>query len=358
MRFRTESSPHIIPRHSVGGVMRQVLLALVPGTLAMTWFFGWGVLVNVVLAVLFAVALEATMVALRRRPVMATLSDNSAIVAAWLFALAVPPLTPVWVTLIGIAFAIIVAKHLYGGLGYNPFNPAMVGYVVVLISFPREMALWPAPETLPQMPLGLWQTLQTVLTGSLPAGMDWDAITRATPLDAVREGLVSGRTVSELTRSPVFGTFSETGWEWVGNFFLLGGLYLLFRRIIGWQIPLAVILGVAVPAGFFWMLDPDQFASPAFHVFSGAVILGAFFIATDPVSASTTPLGRLFYGAGIGLLIFVIRTWGGYPDAVAFAVLLMNMVAPTLDHLTRPRVYGHPRGGGPPPGDGPRTPNA
>ncbi|WP_028491204.1 electron transport complex subunit RsxD [Thioalkalivibrio sp. ALE19] len=353
MRFRTESSPHIIPRHSVGGVMQQVLLALIPGTLAMTWFFGWGVLINVALAVGFAVALEAAMVALRRRPVGPTLADNSAIVTGWLFALAIPPLAPFWVTLIGIAFAIVVAKHLYGGLGYNPFNPAMVGYVVVLVSFPREMALWPAPETLPQMPLGLWQSVQTVLTGSLPAGMEWDAITRATPLDALREGLVSGRTVSEVTASPVFGSFTETGWEWIGNFFLLGGLYLLFRRVIRWEIPLAVILGVAIPAGFFWILDPDAHASPAFHVFSGAVILGAFFIATDPVSAATTKLGRILYGAGIGLLIYVIRTWGGYPDAVAFAVLLMNMVAPTLDHFTRPRIYGHSRGGGPPPGAGP-----
>ncbi|WP_018934905.1 electron transport complex subunit RsxD [Thioalkalivibrio sp. ALJ24] len=353
MRFRTESSPHVIPRHSVGGVMQQVLLALIPGTLAMTWFFGWGVLINVALAVGFAVALEAAMVALRRRPVGPTLADNSAIVTGWLFALAIPPLAPFWITLIGIAFAIVVAKHLYGGLGYNPFNPAMVGYVVVLVSFPREMALWPAPETLPQMPLGLWQSLQTVLTGSLPAGMEWDAITRATPLDALREGLVSGRTVSEVTASPVFGSFTETGWEWIGNFFLLGGLYLLFRRVIRWEIPLAVILGVAIPAGFFWILDPGAHASPAFHVFSGAVILGAFFIATDPVSAATTKLGRILYGAGIGLLIYVIRAWGGYPDAVAFAVLLMNMVAPTLDHFTRPRIYGHSSGNGPPPGAGP-----
>ena len=351
MRFRTESSPHMIPAHSVGGVMQQVQMALVPGTLAMAWFFGWGVLVNVVLAVLFAVAFEAAIVAARKRPVMTTLGDNSAIVTGWLFALAVPPLTPIWVTLIGIAFAIIVAKHLYGGLGYNPFNPAMVGYVVVLVSFPREMALWPAPDTLSDMSLGLGQTLQTVLTGSLPAAMDWDAITRATPLDAMREGLGTGRTVSEITASPMFGSFSESSWEWIGNFFLLGGLYLLFRRIIHWHIPVAVILGVAIPAGFFWILDPDSFASPAFHVFSGAVIIGAFFIATDPVSASTTPLGRILYGAGIGLLIFVIRTWGGYPDAVAFAVLLMNMVAPTLDHLTRPRIFGRWRRG-PPPGDG------
>lgn len=351
MRFRTESSPHMIPTHSVGGVMQQVLIALIPGTLAMAWFFGWGVLVNVMLAVLFAIAFEAAMVAARKRPVGTTLADYSAVVTGWLFALALPPLTPVWVILIGIAFAIIVAKHLYGGLGYNPFNPAMVGYVVVLVSFPREMALWPAPEMVSEVPLTLAQTLQTVFTGSLPASIDWDTLTRATPLDLMRERLGAGRTVSEVTASPVFGSFSETSWEWIGNFFLLGGLYLLLRRIIHWHIPVAVLLGVAFPAGFFWLLDPGAFPSPAFHVFSGAAILGAFFIATDPVSAATTPLGRVLYGAGIGLLIFIIRTWGGYPDAVAFAVLLMNMVAPTLDYLTRPRIFGHSRKG-PPSGGG------
>ncbi|AHE97620.1 electron transport complex subunit RsxD [Thioalkalivibrio paradoxus] len=343
MRFDTRTSPHLIPGHSVGGVMRQVLYALIPGTLAMTWFFGWGVLVNVMLSVLFAVGFEALMVALRRRPVGATLADSSAILAGWLFALAIPPLAPFWVLLTGTAFAIVVAKHLYGGLGYNPFNPAMVGYVVVLVSFPREISLWPAPEGLLHGSMTLLQTLQTSLTGRLPDGMEWDAITRASPLDLMRDGLVSGQTVSEVTRSPVFGSFSETGWEWTGNLFLLGGLWLLYRRVITWHIPVAMLLTLATTAGIFWVIDPDQFASPTFHVFSGAAIIGAFFIATDPVSAATTPLGRILYGAGIGLLTYVIRTWGGYPDAVAFAVLLMNMVAPTLDHYTRPRIFGHSR---------------
>ncbi|MFO8004881.1 electron transport complex subunit RsxD [Thioalkalivibrio sp.] len=341
MRFRTCTSPHLIPNHSVGGVMRQVLYALIPGTLAMTWFFGWGVLVNVSLAILFSVLFEALMVAARRRPVLETLGDSSAILAGWLFALAIPPLAPVWVLLIGTAFAIVVAKHLYGGLGYNPFNPAMVGYVVVLVSFPRELSLWPSPEGLTGASLSFLQTLQTTLTGRLPDGMEWDAITRASPLDMMRESLVSGQTVGEVTRSPVFGSFSQTEWEWAGNLFLLGGLWLLYRRVITWHIPVSMLLTLATVAGLFWVIDPDYFASPAFHVFSGAAIIGAFFIATDPVSAATTPTGRILFGAGIGLLIYVIRTWGGYPDAVAFAVLLMNMVAPTLDHYTRPRIFGH-----------------
>lgn len=343
MRFETCTSPHIIPNHSVAGVMRQVIYALIPGTLAMTWFFGWGVLVNVILGISFAVAFEAAMVALRKRPVLITLSDSSAVVAGWLLALAIPPLAPFWVILVGCFFAMVVAKHLYGGLGYNPFNPAMVGYVVVLVSFPRELSLWPAPDGLANMALSFWQTWQAVLFARLPDGLEWDAITRASPLDIMRDGLVSGQTVGEIRHSPIFGTFSETGWEWTANLFLLGGLWLIFRRVITWHIPVAMLLSLATIAGVFWVFDPDQFASPAFHVFSGAAILGAFFIATDPVSAATTPLGRIYYGIGIGVLTYIIRTWGGYPDGVAFAVLLMNMAAPTIDHYTRPRIFGHNR---------------
>lgn len=345
MRFDTCTSPHLIARHSVGGIMRQVLYALVPGTAAMIWFFGWGVLVNVTLAVLFAVMFEALMVALRRRPVLDTVSDFSAVLAGWLFALAIPPLAPFWVLLVGTGFAIVVAKHLYGGLGYNPFNPAMIGYVVVLVSFPREISLWPSPEGLTGVSFTLLQTLQTSLTGRLPDGMEWDAITRASPLDMMRDSLVVGQTVGEVTGSPIFGSFSQTEWEWAGNLFLLGGLWLLYRRVITWHVPVSMLLTLSVIAGLFWVIDPDQFASPAFHVFSGAAIIGAFFIATDPVSGATTPLGRILFGVGIGVLTYVIRTWGGYPDGVAFAVLLMNMVAPTLDHYTRPRIFGHSRDG-------------
>lgn len=340
MRFKTDTSPHMPPRHSVSTVMRQVLLALVPGTLAMTWFFGWGILINVTLAILFSVLFEALSLAARGRPVRETLEDSSAVLAGWLFALAIPPLAPFWILLIGTFFAIVVAKHLYGGLGYNPFNPAMVGYVVVLVSFPREISLWPAPEGLFDTSLNVLQILHIVFSGSLPVGIEWDAITKASPLDLMRGSLVSGQTVSEISTSPIFGSFSQTEWEWTGNLFFLGGLWLLFRKVISWHIPVSMLGTLAVIAGIFWVIDPDQFASPAFHVFSGAAIIGAFFIATDPVSGSTTPMGKILFGAGIGLLTFVIRTWGGYPDGVAFAVLLMNMMAPTIDHYTRPRIFG------------------
>jgi len=151
--------------------------------------------------------------------------------------------------------------------------------------------------------------------------------------------------IEEIRQSPLWGDFGGRGWEWVGNWFLLGGLYLLWKRIITWHIPVAFIAGLLVIAGMFWALDPQTHPFPAFHLFSGGAILGAFFIATDPVTACTTKKGQLIFGAAIGALVFVIRTWGGYPDAVAFAVLLMNIAAPTIDYYTQPRVYGHPGAG-------------
>lgn len=341
MRFKTFSSPHVLADTGVGQMMRQVVYALIPGTLAMAWYFGWGVALNILVAVAVALACEAVMLKLRKRPVEPAVNDFSAVVTAWLLALALPPLAPWWLTAIGVAFAIGVAKHLYGGLGYNPFNPAMVGYVVLIVSFPVEMTFWLPPSALTETHFGPLQTLVIVLTGHLPEGLRWDAVTMATPLDSMRMQLGMNRTIEEIRTSPVWGDFGGRGWEWVGNWYLLGGLWLLYKRVIGWQIPVGMLGALIGIATLSYLVDPDTHPFPAFHVFSGGAMLGAFFIATDPVSASTTPRGRLIYGAGIGVLTFVIRTWGGYPDGVAFSVLLMNMAVPTIDHYTRPRTFGH-----------------
>ena len=343
MRFPTVTSPHQSPANSVTRVMGAVLLALVPGTAAATWYFGWGVLINIALAVIFALGFEALMLMLRRRDLKPYLIDLSAVLTAWLFALALPPLTEWWITLLGIFFAIVVAKHLYGGLGYNPFNPAMVGYVVILISFPKEMTLWIPPEMLMDTRLSFGETLSVILTGSLPAATSWDAITMATPLDYMKTELGLNKTIEEIHASPLFGDFSGRGWEWIANWYAIGGFWLLYRRTIAWQIPVSMLGALGVIATLFYWVDPGAYASPAFHIFSGGAMLAAFFIATDPVTASTTPHGRLIFGASIGVLTYVIRTWGGYPDGVAFAVLLMNMAAPTIDYYTRPRVFGEDR---------------
>jgi Na+-translocating ferredoxin:NAD+ oxidoreductase subunit D len=290
MRFRTHSSPHMTPAHDVGRVMRRVLYALVPGTLAMTWYFGWGVLVNVMLAVIFAVGFEALMLRLRRRPVIPTLGDYSAVVTGWLFALALPPLTPWWVTLVGIGF-----RH--GGrqasLRRSRLQPLqsrhgrLRGGAAVLPPGDDPVAAAHGPAR-----RGLASVSCEVLgrsPGSAAPGLTWDAITTATPLDLMKTELSLNRTISEIREHPLFGDFSGKGWEWIGNWFLLGGLWLLFMRVISWHIPVAVLGSLAVTAGVFWILDPDAYASPAFHVFSGAAILGAFFIATDPVSPAPHP---------------------------------------------------------------------
>jgi len=337
------SFPHGDRPNRVDRIMFEVILALIPGTLAMIWYFGWGILINLILAGLFAILTEALALKLRGRPVLPAIQDLSALVTALLFALAAPPTLPWWLTLLGMLFAIGIAKQLYGGLGYNPFNPAMAGYVFLLVSYPLAMTSWLPPAMLAEHPLGLADSARLIFTGAPPAGLTWDAITMATPLDQMRTQLDQNLMIEEIRGSPLWGDFGGRGWEWVGNWFLLGGLLLLRRRVISWHIPVSMLLGLLIAAGLFWTLDPQTHPFPAFHLFSGGAILGAFFIATDPVSACTTPKGQLIFGATIGVLVFVIRTWGGYPDAVAFAVLLMNIAAPTIDHYTRPRVFGHDR---------------
>jgi electron transport complex protein RnfD len=335
------SSPHGSRPNRVDRVMQEVLIALVPGVLAMIWFFGWGVLINIALAVAVAVAAEAAVMLLRRRPIAPAIGDFSAVVTAVLFAISVPPTLPWWMTLLGMLFAIVLVKQLYGGIGYNPFNPAMAAYVFLLVSYPVAMTTWLAPDMLAEHAVSFTESLQLIFAGALPNGVEWDAISAATPLDEMRGKLDQGMLIEEIRLSPLWGDFGGRGWEWVANGFLLGGVYLLWRRIITWHIPVSMLAALAVAAGVFWLVDPTTHPFPAFHLFSGAAILGAFFIATDPVSACTTKTGQLIFGASIGLVVFVIRTWGGYPDAVAFAVLLMNIAAPTIDHYTQPRVFGH-----------------
>ena len=340
MTLKTSTSPHTFRPNSVQKVMLDVLLALIPGVIAMTWYFGWGVIINISIAVVTAVLAEALVMKLRNRPVMPVISDLSAVVTAVLLALAIPPLLPWWLTVIGVLFAIVMVKQLYGGLGYNPFNPAMAAYVLLLISYPTHMTSWLPPVMLNENPLDFSQALQVIFSGVLPAGLSWDAISTATPLDEMFTRLDMNQMIDEIRQSPLWGDFGGKGWEWVNNWYLLGGLYLLYRKVISWHIPVSILLSLLVLSSLGYLADPATHPFPAFHIFSGGVMLGAFFIATDPVSACTTRKGQLIYGAAIGALIFIIRNWGGYPDAVAFAVLLMNMVAPTIDYYTQPRVFG------------------
>ncbi len=308
-------------------IMALVLFAALPGIIAMTAWFGPGTLINIAWLVLCAVAFEAMVLTLRRRPVVPALRDCSATVTALLLALSIPPATPWWAGLIGAFFAIVIAKHLYGGLGTNPFNPAMVGYAVLLIAFPLTMTSW----LLPNNAAGIGDVFARFL-GSAPGAMD--ALTGATALDRFK--LERGSmTVNEfVSGNPLFGALSGTGWEFVNIGFLAGGLYLLYRRIITWHIPVTLLAAIALLSlAFYDSGSSASHGSPVFHLFGGAAMFGAFFIATDPVTGPSTTTGKLWYGVLIGILIYCIRVWGSYPDGVAFAVLLANFAAPAIDQF-------------------------
>lgn len=334
------TSPHVHRPLTTNALMRQVIYATIPGLAVITALFGWGTLINVIFASIVAIGIEALVLKLRNRPIAFSIKDGSAVLTAVLLALAIPPTAPWWLTVVGLLFAIVIAKHLYGGLGSNPFNPAMIGYVLLLISFPLEMTTWvPAHLTEGVESVPSFSQSLAMIFGSVDRNVI-DGITMATPLDTFKT--YAGNDLEALYSASVLqGTLAGVGWEWVNIAFLLGGIYLLARKIITWHIPVAMIISLSLFAGIFHLVDPDSYATPIFHLLSGGTMLGAFFIATDPVTASTSNKGKLVYGALIGVLIYVIRAWGGYPDAVAFAVLLLNLCAPTIEYYTQPRAYGH-----------------
>jgi electron transport complex protein RnfD len=309
-------APYFLKPASVSRVMLTVGAALIPGLIAYVAFFGPGILRSLAIASVAALLFEGLMLQLRGKPLALFLKDGSALLTAWLLALSLPPTAPWWLLVVAVFFAIVVAKHLYGGLGQNPFNPAMVGFAVCIVSFPALMGHWPGV----------------------------DALTAATPLDHLKTALKLGEgqvSVASITSDrAVYGLVAGRGWEWIAAGYLVGGAALIGLRIITWHIPLAFLGAVLLLAGGLWLVDPQAFASPLFHLFGGATLLGAFFIATDPVSGATTPRGKLIFGAGCGLLAVLIRIFGGYPDGMAFAVLLMNLCAPVIDMLTQPPVFG------------------
>lgn len=334
-------SPYITDAPSVSIIMLKVLLALVPGIFAYAWIYGGGIIITLTLATVTALLAEAAMLKLRQRPVKPHLMDLSAVVTAWLLALALPPLAPWWLVVVGTLFAIVIAKQLYGGLGYNPFNPAMIGYAVLLISFPIIMTKWPAPLMLAETKLGFLDQLQYIFGHILPAGVQVDAVTSATPLDYLKTQRMLNHEISSITQAPIFGVLGAKGGEIVTGAYLLGGLYLVQQRIISWHLPTAFLAALTAISFIFYAVNPAHYANPLFHLMSGASLLCAFFIITDPISGPTTPKGKLYFAAAAGVLTYLIRTYGGYPDGVAFAVLIMNMCVPLIDAHTQPRVFGH-----------------
>jgi len=319
---------------AVSHVMRSVMLALVPGTLVYALVISPAVFVQIMLCCIGAVVAEAVALQLRNRSIAPTLSDGSAILAAWLLALAIPPIAPWWIAISGGAIAMLLGKHMFGGLGHNPFNPAMVAYAFLLVSFPLQMTLWPiANAEASDGYVSILLTLKAIAGMDLSAGItstshEWDAITRPTPLDRIKHGVQQ--------QADAYGVFALQGWEWVNLAWFGGGLWLLWRRIVTWHIPLCFLLALGLSHGIYALISNAPVSSspigPLAALFSGSAMLGAFFIATDPVSAATTPIGRVIYALGIGILTFIIRQFSSYPEGIAFAVLLMNCAAPLIDH--------------------------
>ena len=303
-------------------IMRQVSYALALGVGAQVYFFGSSVLIQILLACTTGLIAEALFLRLRGSEIKPSIIDGSVILTAILLAISIPSIAPWWIIVLGVSFAVIFGKQIFGGLGNNPFNPAMLGYAFLLISYPMQMTQWPADY------LSMSQAVDVIFGLS-----NIDGLTGATSLDNVKTQLTMGISIQELELNSI----SQL---WINIGFLIGGIYLLLRRIIFWQIPVSLLLGVVVMSTALFLVDSNQFAPSLFHLVNGATMLAAFFIATDPVTASTTPTGRIIYGFLIGILIVIIRVFGGYPDAVAFAVLLLNITVPLIDFYTQPKVFG------------------
>jgi len=329
-------SPHIHDQGTIQSIMLKVVLALLPVIAVGIYFFGLDALRVMFWCVFFCITLEMAWCYFVGKPVIGTVKDGSALVTGLLLGLNLSAATSWWVCLIGGVLAIWLGKQVFGGLGQNPFNPAMVAFAACIVSFPALMSQWPA--------LGLKLTFAeqvSIIAGLAPR---IDVMSGATPLDAIKTALKLGEGTVDvptlLATQDVFGNFAGRGWEWVTTGYLLGGLWLWQRRIITWYAPLGFICGLSLLAGALWLWNPQGFASPLFHLFSGGAMLGAFFIVTDPVSGCTTSRGKLIFGFLAGLLAYTIRVFGGYPDGVAFAVLLMNLCVPLIDMYTQPPIFG------------------
>ena len=323
-------SPFVQGSSSVSTIMLLVLLTLLPGLFLYIHFFGLGILLNVLIATITAIFAEFIILKIRKLPAKIFLTDYTAVVTAWLLALSIPSIAPWWITVLGTLFAIVVAKHFYGGIGSNLFNPAMIGYAILLISFPAVMTKWQNPSHINDMGLSL-----SIFLGVID---NYDAIASATPLDYLKTELLQGKNVSQIMNEPIA---KLTQMQWVSFGFFIGGIILLLTKVITWHLPLTYLVTLFVIASIFHLIDPNQFAPFQFHLLNGGTMLAAFFIITDPVSGPTTPYGKIFFAILIATLVYLIRVFGGYPEGIAFAVIFANICVPLIDNLSQPKVFGH-----------------
>ena len=318
-------SPHLKSAETTRKLMYGVVIALIPALAASIYYFGTGAIIVTLTSVLSCVAVEYLVqkFILKKKP---SVSDGSAVVTGLLLAFNVPSNLPVWIIIIGAIISIGVAKMTFGGLGSNPFNPALVGRVFLLISFPVQMTSWPVPSGFK--------------TGYL------DAVTGATPLGILTEGVKAGETVASLmekvpTHMQLFyGYMGGSMGEIAAAALIIGGLYMIWKKIITWHIPVSILISVALFTGILWLADPAKYADPGFHLLTGGIMLGAIFMATDYVTSPMTHKGMIIYGIGIGVITVLIRTWGAYPEGVSFAILIMNAFVPLLNMYIKPKRFG------------------
>ena len=348
--FKLTSSPHIHSGKLTARIMLWVIFAMLPALAAQIYYFGFGVLIQICLAISFALLLEFVVTKLRQKPALFYISDFSVTLTALILAMAIPPYAPYWVVLIGVFAAVILGKQVYGGLGQNLFNPAMVGYVVLLISFPVQMTGWMPALALLNEPPTLGDSIGLIFSGVTSDGFSLaqlassiDAITSATPLDSAKTWLKAGGEVSKVASLPIFMANSEfaLGWTQVNIAFLLGGVFLIWKKAIHWQTPVAMLGCVIIFNSILHLFGVNHSVGVFSQLVSGAMMFGAFFIATDPVTAPVTTKGKWIFGALVGCLTCLIRQFGNYPDGVAFAILLANICVPLIDQYSRPRVTGH-----------------
>lgn len=349
--LKAEAAPHTHGANSVSRIMVIVILTLIPATVWGVYQFGWPAFNILILCIASALLAEAVCLRIANKPIGLYLKDGSAILTAWLLAMTLPPWTPWWIAVFGGMFAIIVGKQIFGGIGQNVFNPAMLARVALLVSFPVEMTFWVEPKPMFSVGAPNFSEGLAITFFGVPS---LDAVSSASIIGHVKTGFTQGHSVAESLSSAQFdvvsygiGTVAGSMGETSALLIALGGLVLIALRIITWHIPVVMLGTVALLATLFNLIAPELYPNALFHVFSGGLMLGAFFIATDLVTSPSTRTGQIIFAVGCGMLVFVIRSWGAFPEGVGFAVLLMNAATPLIDYYIRPRIYGRDRSGKP-----------
>lgn len=312
MKLIISGSPHIKSKLDLKITMWQVVVALLPCIGASVYFFGFNAVRVILVSLVSCLASEYIFLKLRKGK--ADLSDGSCVVTAILFALILPPSLPSWIVCVGAFFAIVFGKQVFGGLGYNIFNPALIGRAFLMAAYPTYLTTWVYP---------------------LHYRGEIDAVSVATPLGLAKFSHIIVP-VKELFLGNIPGSLGETSVIAI----LIGGIYLLVKKIIDWRIPFTILFTIVILSGLTWILNPDKYCSPLFHLFAGGLMLGVFFMATDPVTTPITKLGRIIFGIGVGVLVFVIRNWGGLPEGVMYSILVMNGFTPLINRITKPRRFG------------------